>query len=70
LAIAPFDTVVFPSERDGAVLERDQPAVGDGDAMRVASQISQNGLGPAEGLLAIDDPCVRRNPGKEEGYLT
>src|SRR5271155_3670057 len=45
LAIAPLEPIVFPFERDGAVSERDPPAVGDGDAMDVARQIGQNGLG-------------------------
>ena len=48
LAIATFDPIVFPFERDGAVSERDQPAIGDGDAMGVARQIGQNGRGSAE----------------------
>jgi hypothetical protein len=56
LAIAPLDPIILPSECDGAVSERDQPAVGDGDAMGVARQIGQNGLGSAEGSLGIDDP--------------
>jgi hypothetical protein len=30
--------------------------VGDGDAVRIASQIVQNMLGTAEGWLGIDDP--------------
>src|SRR5271166_466906 len=65
LAIAALDPVIFPSERDGAVLERDQPAVGDGDAMGVAGEISEHRLGPAEGSLGIDDPCDRESSGEE-----
>ena len=45
-------------------------AVGDGDAMGVAPEIGEYLGGPTERLLGVDDPCVRRNPGKEEGYLT
>src|SRR5260370_11973199 len=56
LAIAPLDPIIFPFERDSAVLQRDQPAVGDGDAMGVAGEIGQHGLGPAERSLGIDDP--------------
>ena len=56
LPIATFDPVILPFERDGAVSERDQPAVGDGDAMGVARQVGQNGRGPAERSLGIDNP--------------
>ena len=56
LAIAPLAPVILPFERNGAVSERDQPAVGDGDAMGVARQIGQNGRGAAEWSLGIDDP--------------
>jgi hypothetical protein len=56
LAIAAFDPVILPFERDGAVFERDQPAVGDGDAMRIAGEIGQHGFGSAERSLGIGDP--------------
>ena len=56
LPIATFDPVILPFERHGAVSERDQPAVGDGDAMGVARQIGQNGRGTTEWSLGIDDP--------------
>jgi hypothetical protein len=61
LAIAPLDLIVFPVEGGGAVSERDQPAVGDGDAMRIACQISHNGLGPAEGPLGVMTHSALRN---------
>ena len=48
--------IVLPAEADLAVVEADQPAVGDGDAMGVAAEIGQHLLGPAEGRLGIDDP--------------
>ena len=56
LAIASFDPIVFPFERDGAVLQRDQPAVGDGDAMGVAGERGRHGLWPAERSLGVHDP--------------
>jgi hypothetical protein len=49
------------------LVERDQPRVGDGDAVRVAREIGEDRCGSGEGSLGVDDPCVRRNPGKEEG---
>ena len=36
--------------------KRDEPAVGDGDAVGVARQIGQHRLGSAEGSLGVDDP--------------
>jgi hypothetical protein len=56
LAIAPLDPVILPFERDRAVSKRNQPAIGDGDAMGVARQIGQNGRGTTEWSLGIDDP--------------
>jgi len=56
LATAPLEPIILPFERDGGVSERDQPAVGDGDAMGVARQIGQNGRGATEWSLGIDDP--------------
>src|ERR1700678_3688669 len=41
--------------------------VGDGDAMRVASQIVQHMLGPAEGWLGIDDPVLLIERAQEDG---
>ena len=54
--------------RDGGVSERDQPAVGDGDAMGVARQIGQNGRGTTEWSLGIDDPirpCAKARETRE-----
>ena len=68
LAIATFDPVILPFERDGAVSECDQPAFGDGDAMGVARQIGQNGRGTTEWSLGIDDPfgLVQRREKRRE----
>src|SRR5215211_321318 len=49
-------SVVFPGEADFAVGEREQPAVGDGDAMGVMAEIGQHLLGPAERWLGVDHP--------------
>jgi len=50
--------IVFPAKRDPIILERNQSMVGDGDAVRIASEIVQNMLGTAEGWLGIDDPVL------------
>ena len=48
--------IVLPGKAHLAVGKRDQPTVGDGDAMRIAAEISQHLFGPAEWRLGIDDP--------------
>jgi hypothetical protein len=52
--------IVFPEKRDSIILERNQSMVGDGDAVRIASEIVQNMLGTAEGWLGIDDPVLAK----------
>ncbi len=54
--LASVGAVVFPLEGHARVVERDEPAVGDGDAVRVARQIGEYRLGAAERALAVDDP--------------
>src|SRR5262245_18903657 len=51
VSIAALDPVVLPLEGDALLIERDQAAVGDGDAMGVARQIGQHRLGAAERAL-------------------
>jgi len=53
---APLGAVVFPREGDAGIVERDEPAVGDSDAVRVARQVGQHGFGSAEWSLRVDDP--------------
>ncbi len=50
--------IVSPAKRASIILERNQSMVGDGDAVRIASEIAQNMLGTAEGWLGIDDPVL------------
>ena len=52
--------IVFPAKRDSIILERNQSMVGDGDAVRIASEIVQDMLGTAEGWLGIDDPVLAK----------
>ena len=62
--------VVAPAEADPAAGERDESAVGDRDAVRVAAEIGQHRRGAGEWSLGVDDPCDRRSPGKENGNVT
>ena len=42
--VAAFDPVVLPFEGDARLVERDQPGVGDGDAVGVAREIGEDGF--------------------------
>src|SRR6266478_3462523 len=48
--------IVLPAETDEGLVEIEQAAVGDRDAMRIAREIGQDLLGTGEGLFGIDDP--------------
>ena len=41
-----------------AILERNQPVIGDGHAMRIPGEVMQNVLGSAEGPFCIYDPFL------------
>ena len=56
VALGTFDAVVLPLEGDAVVIDRDQAAVGDGDAVGVAREIAQHFLGTAEWPFAVDHP--------------
>src|SRR5271157_4619983 len=64
--------IVLPAETDMGLVEIDQAAVGDGDAMRVAREIGQDLLGAGEGFFGIDDPfglAQRRENGGKRARL-
>lgn len=62
--------IVFPAKRDSIVLKRNQSMVGDGDAVRIASEIVQNMLGTAEGWLGVDDPILAKELSEELAKTT
>ncbi len=62
--------IVFPAKRDSIILKRNQSMVGDGDAVRIASEIVQNMLGTAEGWLGIDDPVLVEEPSEKLAKAT
>ena len=45
-------------EGDGAAVEGEDAAVGDGDPVGVARQVSEHLLRSAEGWLGVDDPIL------------
>ena len=49
---------VSPAKGDLVVGQGDEAMVGDGDAMRVASEVVENMLRATEGRFAVDDPIV------------
>jgi len=56
-ALAP---IVFPPEADAFAVEGDETRIGDGDAMGIAGEIREHGIGTGEGTLGIDNPCDRK----------
>ena len=56
---------VAPAKAHLAVVEIEEPAVGDGNAMSVAGQVLQHMLGSAEGWLGIDDPFLVAQGGEQ-----
>src|SRR5882672_1273653 len=48
--------IVLPAEGDMIVVEGDEPAVGDRNAMGVATEIGQDLCGSAEGPLGVNNP--------------
>ena len=68
LPVARFDAIVFPSEGHGLGIGADQAVVRDRDPVGVSAEISQHGLGSAEGRFGIDHPfgfAERGEPGAE-----
>ena len=64
----PLIAVVLPFEGDAGVVEREEPRVGDRDAVGVAREIGEHGLGAGERALGVDDPFAaaqRRERGVE-----
>src|SRR5882672_4740935 len=68
VSLPTFEAVILPLEGDALVIERDQAAVGDGDAMGVAREIAQDFCGSPEWAFAVDHPLAvtqRRQIGHE-----
>ena len=58
LALGIITAIVFVAEGDAGLVHGDQAAVRDGDAMGVAREVGEHGLGPREGGLGIDHPAL------------
>jgi hypothetical protein len=70
-ALGTFSPIVLPAEGDATVVGRDQPAIGDGDAVCVTREVAQHLFGAAERVLAVDHPLdVAQRPQEPlEGLL-
>jgi hypothetical protein len=60
-------TVILPSKGDMVVVEGDEAAVGNGDAVSVAPEIGENLGWSSERLLGIDDPVDMPHGGEMGG---
>ena len=60
--------IVAPREGDAAIVDCEEPVIGDGNAVPVANQIRKNLLGAGERSLGVDQPfdaVQRRKEGIE-----
>ena len=64
----PVAAVIFVAEGHAALVESNEAAVRDGDAMGVAGEIGEDGLRRGERLLGVDDPCDRKSSGEEDEH--
>ena len=62
-------SVVPPTKRNVVAIERDEPVVGDGDAMGIAAEVTNDLLRPAEGGLGIHNPILTKQRSKESGEV-
>ena len=62
-----FSPVVLPGEAHLAIGEPDQPAVGEGNAVRVAAEIGEHLLRTCERTLGVDDPFDAAQVGETAG---
>src|SRR3954468_16081659 len=46
--------IVLPAESDLLPIERNEPVIADGNAMRIAAQIAEHRFGPAIGAIVVN----------------
>ena len=61
----PFLRVVLPSKRDIAISEVHDAVIRNSNAMRVASQILKDMLGPSEWRFGVDNPVLAEQHPKQ-----
>src|SRR5262249_60670804 len=68
VALGTFDPVIVPFEGDASFVTCNEAAVGDGDPVSIAGEITQNFLGAAKWAFAVHPPLAlaqRRQIGAE-----
>jgi hypothetical protein len=58
-------SVIPPTKRDIVAVERNQTVIGDGDTVRIASEVAKNLLGTTEGRLRINNPVLTEQRSQE-----
>ena len=48
--------IILPGKPHRSLIEREEPAIRDGDAMGIAAEIGEHLLRPTEGRLGINHP--------------
>ena len=56
VAITFFGAIVFPLKGNSVFITSDEPAVADGDAMGVSSEVGEHGRRSGERTFGIHDP--------------
>ncbi len=64
LAVDTVASIILVAEGDAGLVERDEPAVRDGDAVGVARQICQHRFRPGKGRLGVDHPLLLAERGQ------
>src|ERR1700741_3618126 len=63
----PVAAVILVPEGHASLVESNEPAVRDGDAMSVAGEIGKHRFWPGEGRLGIDEPFLAREGRERRG---
>ena len=58
LAVRTIAAIVLVAEGDAGLVEGEQPAVQDGDAVSIAGEIGEHCFGADEGRLGVDHPAL------------
>src|SRR5689334_22762901 len=61
--------VIPPSKRDVLSVEGNEPMVGDGNAVRIPTQVANDLVRPAKGGLGINDPILPKQRSQKGGEV-
>ena len=60
-------SVVAPPKRNALAVKGEEPMIGDGDTVRIATEIADDLLGPTESGFGIDNPILAKQRSQESG---